>query len=79
MRIIWTIVWAIVGGIVGFVVCVAGFDLLVYVSMSARGAPDLGKPSAADILALGPVIGLIGLGLGIWLALRIVRRARSKR
>jgi len=51
----------------------------VYVSMSARGAPDLGKPSAADILALGPVIGLIGLGLGIWLALWIVRRARSKR
>jgi hypothetical protein len=79
MRLVWTILWAIVGGIVGYVVSVAGFGLLVYITLSARGVTDFGKPPAADILVLGPLLGLLGLGLGIWLALWVVRRARSKR
>lgn len=71
MRIIWTII----GGIAGFMVADAAFAILAYLAMGAPSAPE-GKPASADILAFGPLVGLLGLGLGIWLALRLARRAR---
>ena len=74
------IVWATIGGIVGFVVCGAGFEFLIYLAMRASSTPEIAQhPIATNLVALGPLVGLFGLGLGIWLALWIVRRARSKR
>jgi len=73
------IVWASIGGIVGFVFCGAGFEFLIYLAMRASSSPDIAQhPIATNMVALGPLVGLFGLGLGVWVALWIVRRARSK-
>ena len=73
------IVWASIGGMVGFVVCGAGFEFLIYLAMRASSTPDIAQhPIATNMVALGPLVGLLGLGLGVWAALWIVRRARSK-
>jgi hypothetical protein len=74
------IVCAIIGGIVGFGVCGAGFEFLIYLAMTASSTPDIARhPIAANMVAMGPLVGLLGLGLGVWVALWIVRHSRSKR
>jgi hypothetical protein len=66
------ILWAIVGGFLGVV---AGFVATVVVSliiMGLLGVSDFeGGRAMAAVWGFGPIGGLIGLILGIWLALRL--------
>lgn len=71
MRIIWTIIGGIVGVVFGFVAAVT----LSYALMSVMGVPESQSgPAATDPFNWGPLGGLFGLGLGIWLALTLTRR-----
>lgn len=66
--------WAIIGGIVGAVVGFVAAALLSSVIMSALGVSNIeGQRGMTAALFFGPMGGLLGLGLGIWLALKIAR------
>jgi hypothetical protein len=70
------IVWIIIGAAVGFVVADSIFAIIAYVVMGAPSASQMqANPSAAGMLAFGPLVGPLGLGLGIWLAWRLTRRS----
>jgi hypothetical protein len=66
------ILWAILGGFLG---AVAGFVAMIVVSlviMGLLGVSDFeGGRAMAAVWGFGPIGGLIGLILGIWLALRL--------
>lgn len=68
------IVWVIVGAIVGFMAGV-GVVVLVYLAMGAPRRSEMESSAIGNVFELVPLVGLIGLGLGIWLALRLTRRA----
>jgi len=68
------IVWVIVGAIVGFMAGV-GVVVLVYLAMRAPRRSEMESSAIGNVFELVPLVGLIGLGLGIWLALRLTRRA----
>src|SRR5262245_53468112 len=67
------ILWAILGGFLG---AVAGFVATVVVSlviMGLLGVSDFeGGRAMGAVWGFGPIGGLVGLILGIWLALRLV-------
>jgi hypothetical protein len=68
------IIWAIIGGIIGAVVGFAVAALLSSVIMGWQGVSDFeGQRGMAALFFFGPLGGLAGLGLGIWLALRLAR------
>ena len=69
------VVWAIIGAIAGFLVG-EGLVVLAYLAMGAPSPAEMEGSSIGNVLQLGPLVGLLGLGLGIWLALRLTRRAR---
>jgi hypothetical protein len=72
------IIWAIFGGIVGAVVGFVGAAFLSSVIMGWQGVSDFeGQRGMAAALVFGPLGGLTGLGLGIWLALRLARGRRG--
>ena len=68
------IVWAIVGAVVGFVAGLIAL-FLVYLAMGAPSRSEMDSSSIGNVFELVPLVGLLGLGLGIWLALRLTRRA----
>jgi hypothetical protein len=69
------IIWAIIGGIVGFVFGSVAAITLAYALMSAMGVSESQSgPAKTDSFDWGPLGGLLGLGLGIWLALTLTRR-----
>ena len=69
------IVWAIVGGIGGGAVGAVAAALLSYVIMGWAGVSDFeGERAMTSAVFFGPMGGLLGLGLGIWLAVRLARR-----
>lgn len=70
-------IWAIVGGIVGLVFGYIAAVFLSYVIMGALGVSDFeGMRAMTSALTFGPLGALLGLGMGIWLALRLTRRPR---
>ena len=70
--------WGIIGGIGGLVVGFVGAIVVSYLVMGALGVSDFeGERAMTSAFALGPLGGLVGLGVGIWLALTI-RRARLR-
>ena len=72
------IIWAIIGGIIGAVV---GFTVAAFLSsviMGWQGVSDFeGQRGMAAAFFFGPLGGIAGLGLGIWLALRLARGKRG--
>ena len=69
-------IWAIIGAIAGFVVGGAGFLILAYLAMGVPSLSEMEGSPIGNVFQLGPLAGLLGLGLGIWLALRLTRRPR---
>lgn len=70
--------WAIIGGIIGLVVGFVATAIVSYFVMGALGVSDFeGERGMTSAFALGPLGGLVGLGVGVWLALTI-RRARLR-
>jgi hypothetical protein len=70
----------IIGGIVGLVVGYIGAAVLSYLIMGALGVSDFeGERTVTSAVMFGPMGGLLGLGLGIWLALRLSRRSTPPR
>jgi hypothetical protein len=70
--------WGIIGGIVGLVVGFVATAIVSYFVMGTLGVADFeGERGMTSAFALGPLGGLVGLGLGVWLALTI-RRARLR-
>jgi hypothetical protein len=70
------VIWAIVGGIAGFMVGFVAVDVVAYLVIGAPSLSDAEHREAiANAASVGPLGGLLGLGLGIWLALRLTRRA----
>jgi hypothetical protein len=68
---------AVIGGIVGLAVGFGASAFLSYVIMGYAGVSDFeGERAMTSAFAVGPLGGIIGLGLGIWLALRSTRPAR---
>jgi hypothetical protein len=68
------IIWAIIGGIVGAVVGFVAAAFLSDLIMGWQGVSDFeGQRGMAAVFAFGPLGGIAGLGLGIWLALRLAR------
>jgi hypothetical protein len=68
-------VWAIVGGVVGFAVGFVVSDVVAYLVIGAPSLSDAEHREAiANAASVGPLGGVLGLGLGIWLALRLTRR-----
>lgn len=71
MRIIWTIIGGIGGFVFGYVVTAT----VSYAVMGAMGVSDFeGERAMTSAFALGPFGSLLGLGVGIWLALILTRR-----
>jgi hypothetical protein len=69
-------IWVIIGGIAGFVVGLVALDVVAYLVIGAPSFSDIkNRQAIASAAQLGPLGGLLGLGLGIWLALRLARRA----
>ena len=54
----------------------AGFIILAYLAMGAPSLSEMEGSPIGNILQFGPLAGLLGLGLGIWLAPRLTRRVR---
>jgi hypothetical protein len=72
------IVWAIIGGIVGAVFGFVAVAFLANLIMGWQGVSDFeGQRGMASVFFFGPIGGLIGLGLGIWLARRLARGKRG--
>lgn len=72
------VIWAIIGGIAGAVGGYVVAALLSSVIMGWQGVSDFeGQRGMASALLFGPLGGLVGLGLGIWLALRLARGKRG--
>jgi hypothetical protein len=70
--------WGTVGGIGGLVVGFVATAIVSYFVMGALGVSDFeGERGMTSAFALGPLGGLAGLALGVWLALTI-RRARLR-
>jgi len=70
--------WGIIGGIIGLVVGFVATAIVSYFVMGALGVSDFeGERGMTSAFALGPLGGLAGLGLGVWLTLTI-RRARLR-
>jgi hypothetical protein len=68
--------WAIVAGIVGLMTGFFAAAILSYVIMDWADVSNFeGKRGYAMVFLFGPMGGLVGLGLGVWLALRLTRRA----
>jgi hypothetical protein len=66
------ILWAIIGGIVGAVAGWVVAAVLSLVIMGLLGVSDFeGGRAMASFWGFGPIGGLVGLILGIWLALRL--------
>lgn len=71
MRAIWAILAGIVGIVIGYVAAV----FLSYAIMGALGVSDFeGMRAMTSAFTFGPLGSLVGLGIGIWLALRLTRR-----
>jgi hypothetical protein len=69
------VVWAILAGIVGIVIGYVAAVFLSYAIMGALGVSDFeGMRAMASAFTFGPLGALLGLGAGIWLALRLTRR-----
>ena len=68
-------IWAVLAGIVGIAFgCIIAI-FLSYVIMGALGVSDFeGMRAMTSALTFGPLGALLGLGMGIWLALRLTRR-----
>jgi len=72
------VVWAIVGGIVGAAIGFVAAALLSGVVMGWAGVSDFeGGRGMAAVFVFGPLGGVLGLGLGIWLALKLARGSVS--
>ncbi len=70
MRNFWAIIAGIVGAMTGFVAAA----ILSYVIMDWAGVSNFeGKRGMAMVFLFGPMGGPVGLGLGVWLALRLTR------
>jgi hypothetical protein len=68
---------AVIAGIVGLAVGYGAAAFLSYVIMGWAGVSDFeGERAMTSAFAWGPLGGVIGLGLGIWLALRLTRPPR---
>jgi len=68
------VVWAIIVGIVGAVVGFIAAALLSGIIVGWAGVSDFeGERAMTAALFFGPLGGLLGLGLGIWLALKLAR------
>jgi hypothetical protein len=68
-------IWAILAGIVGIVIGYVAAVFLSYAIMGALGASDFeGMRGMTAAFTFGPLGALLGLGFGIWLALRLTRR-----
>lgn len=66
---------AFLGGLLGLVLGAVGAAIISNVIMGWAGVSDFeGGRGMAAAFVFGPLGGLIGLGLGIWLGLRIGRR-----
>ena len=71
------IIWGIVGGSVGLVVGYVGGAVLSYIVMGALGVSDFeGERAMTGAMFWGPLGGLAGLGLGVWIVLTIRRGRR---
>jgi hypothetical protein len=69
------VIWAILAGIVGIVIGFVGAVFLSYVVMAALGVSDFeGMRGMMAAFTFGPLGALLGLGFGIWLALKLTRR-----
>jgi len=72
------VIWAIIGGIVGAVVGFIAAALLSGIIMGWAGVSDFeGERAMTSALFFGPMGGLLGLALGIWLALKLARGSVS--
>jgi hypothetical protein len=70
--------WGIVGGIVGLVVGYVAAAVFSYFVMGALDVSNFeGERDMTSAFFWGPLGGLLGLGLGIWLVLTI-RRSRRR-
>jgi len=68
------VVWAIIGGIVGAAVGYAAAAFISGIVMGWAGVSDFeGGRGMAAAFFFGPLGGVLGLGLGIWLALKLAR------
>jgi hypothetical protein len=69
------VIWAVLAGIIGTVFgCIIAI-FLSYAVMGALGVSDFeGMRAMTSALTFGPLGALLGLGFGIWLALRLTRR-----
>lgn len=66
---------AFIGGLLGLVVGAVGAATMSNVVMGWYGVSDFeGGRGMAAVFVFGPLGGLVGLGLGIWLGLRIGRK-----
>ncbi len=72
------VIWAMIGGIVGAVVGFIAAALLSGIIMGWAGVSDFeGERAMTSALFFGPMGGLLGLALGIWLALKRARGSVS--
>jgi len=70
------IIWTIIGGVVGLVLSDSAFAIAAYLAVRVRSSSDAESTAALfGIFGLGPLVGLLGCGLGVWLALRFTHRA----